>query len=326
MHKLPWPISVVQNIEPELGSRLHSLRKLNIETVQLVAPARESREWEIAVEVLESVANHEMSVSCMLFGYGTEQFSTVREARQILGLFPQHSRKQRIGEFKRISDFARVLSIPAVSLSIGYIPGETDLDCYEVLVGTTMYLCEYCRGNSQRIHLELGPHSISRLKGFLRSVGADNLFVNFNPAKTIEFGTASPEKALSSLAPYIANITCGDATWSHQPGSHCGLETDLGDGDIDYRQFFCMLSEIGYSGHLCVPLWPSKTVGTNPSERLRSIDLVRAWVAETAANDFNATRMFRFGAELRCRTKQRKPHSQPLREESPASTQERYVY
>jgi sugar phosphate isomerase/epimerase len=83
-------------------------------------------------------------------------------------------------------------------------------------------------------------------------VQRDNLFVNFDPANMILYGTGEPIPTLKQIGNLVRSVHCKDGTWSDQPGKTWGAEVPLGEGDVNIRQYLQTLDEIGYTGPLTI--------------------------------------------------------------------------
>ena len=73
------------------------------------------------------------------------------------------------------------------------------------------------------MHLETGQETAEGLLQFIAGVERSNLFINFDPANMILYGTGEPIEALRKVGKYVRSIHCKDATWSDQPGVTWGL-------------------------------------------------------------------------------------------------------
>ena len=154
---------------------------------------------------------------------------------------------------KEIADFARRLNCSVVALHLGFIPhavaGNSD---YDGVVAVTRDLCDHCQLNGQTLHLETGQESADGLLQFLSDVQRPNLFVNFDPANMILYGTGEPIEALQKIGSHVRSVHCKDALWADQPGVDWGQEVPLGDGQVDIGRYLRTLEQIGYDGPLTI--------------------------------------------------------------------------
>jgi sugar phosphate isomerase/epimerase len=153
---------------------------------------------------------------------------------------------------KEIADFARLLGCDVVGLHIGVVPHDTKSKDYADVVEVTRTLCDHAAKNEQAIHLETGQETADALLGFIGDTQRSNLFINFDPANMILYGTGQPIEALRKVGKYVRSVHCKDATWSDQPGRTWGAEVPLGKGQVDIGLYLQTLKEIGYSGPLTI--------------------------------------------------------------------------
>jgi sugar phosphate isomerase/epimerase len=102
------------------------------------------------------------------------------------------------------------------------------------------------------LNLETGQESADGLLKFIRDVDRGNLFVNFDPANMILYGTGEPIDALKAIGGYVRSVHCKDAKWAAHPGQEWGQEVPLGDGDVGMETYLRTLDELGYSGPLTI--------------------------------------------------------------------------
>ena len=97
-----------------------------------------------------------------------------------------------------------------------------------------------------------GQESADGLLQFIDYVVCDNLFVNFDPANMILYGTGETIEAVQKIGSRVRSIHCKDATWAEQPGKEWGAEVPLGAGDVGMENYLRALHEIGYDGPLTI--------------------------------------------------------------------------
>ena len=120
------------------------------------------------------------------------------------------------------------------------------------MVTVTRDLCDHAQKNGQNLHLETGQETAEGLLQFISDVDRDNLFVNFDPANMILYGTGEPIEALEKIGPFVKSVHCKDATWSENPGIDWGEEKPLGEGQVDMHRYLSALKSIGYRGPLTI--------------------------------------------------------------------------
>jgi sugar phosphate isomerase/epimerase len=100
--------------------------------------------------------------------------------------------------------------------------------------------------------LETGQEPADALLQFIHDVERDNLFINFDPANMILYGSGEPIAALKMVGKYVRSVHCKDGTWAKNPGKEWGVEVPLGQGDVGMENYLRTLLEIGYTGPLTI--------------------------------------------------------------------------
>lgn len=247
-----WPIGVFTSIDAGLGVRLEVANELRIPTIQMHAPHRESRTPESATQFCRKLEQLGIELTCVFGGFAGESYADIPTVERTVGLVPEETRAVRLQEMKEISDFTRLLGCDVIALHLGFVPHDTQSASYSQIVETTRHLCDYASRNDQALHLETGQETADGLLQFLKDVSRANLFVNFDPANMILYGTGEPIEALRKIGSYVRSVHCKDATWSDQPGKTWGCEMPLGAGQVGMETYLQTLQEIGYTGPLTI--------------------------------------------------------------------------
>ena len=249
-----WPIGVFASVDAGLGVHLDVVQELEIPTIQLHAPHQQSRTQEAADTFLAKCVDANITITCVFGGFDGESYADIATCVRTVGLVPPETQAARAQEMKEISDFARKLGCSAVGLHIGFVPEDTSSDSYSQLLEITRDLLDHVKANDQALHLETGQESADHLLEFIENVERDNLFINFDPANMILYGTGEPIEALRKVGRYVRGVHLKDATWAAdgQRGKEWGAEVPLGDGDVNIRRYLETLKELGYDGPLTI--------------------------------------------------------------------------
>lgn len=249
----PWPIGVFASVDAGLGVHLDVAQELGIHTVQLHAPHVESRSKAAADAFLARCKAAGISVSVVFGGFHGESYADIATTARTVGLVPQETRAARLAEMTEISDFAALLGCGAVGLHIGFVPQDTASEDYRNLVSATRDLLDHVNGNGQTLNLETGQESAEHLLEFIHAVNRDNLFINFDPANMILYGSGEPIDALKKVGKYVRSVHCKDAKWATQNrGVDWGCEVALGQGDVGMETYLRTLKDLGYTGPLTI--------------------------------------------------------------------------
>lgn len=248
-----WPIGVFASIDAGLGVKLEVAQQLNVPTIQLHAPAKATRTPDNADRFIQQLDSMGIQLTAVFGGFDGESYADIPTTQRTVGLVPADTRAARTKEMKEIADFARLLNCDVVALHLGFIPHDAGHETlYKEVVAVTQELCDHCAGNQQNLHLETGQETADGLLKFLKDVNRPNLFVNFDPANMILYGTGEPIEALKKIGKYVRSVHCKDAKWAANPGAEWGQEVPLGHGDVGMEAYLKTLDELGYTGPLTI--------------------------------------------------------------------------
>ncbi len=247
-----WPIGVFASIDAGLGVKLEVAKELGVPTIQLHAPHASSRTPARAAEFLAKLKSYGITLTAVFGGFEGESYADIPTVVKTVGLVPTETRAARTKEMKEISDFAKLLGCPVVALHVGFVPHDRNDPLYKDVLAVTRDVCDHCQANGQSLHLETGQETADGLLQFIGDVQRDNLFVNFDPANMILYGSGEPIAALKKVGKFVRSIHCKDGTWAKHPGKEWGCEVPLGQGDVGMYNYLHTLKEIGYTGPLTI--------------------------------------------------------------------------
>jgi len=249
-----WPVGVFASVDAGLGVHLEVVEELKIPTVHVHAPHRQNRTAESAKDFLKKCNDAGIEITAVFGGFDGESYADIATTTKTVGLVPEATRTERTQEMKEISDFAKHLGCPVVALHIGFIPEDRGSESYKNLVETTQDLLDHVAANGQQLNLETGQETADHLLDFMSDVKRDNLFVNFDPANMILYGTGDPIEALKKVGHLVKSVHCKDATWAapEERGKSWGSEVPLGEGDVGMETYLQTLKDLGYTGPLTI--------------------------------------------------------------------------
>ncbi len=275
----PWVLGVFASVDEGLGVDWNIVRELGVTTVHLHAPSKAMRSAEKSREIKSRLADLGIEVTVVFGGFEGESYADIPTTQRTIGLVPPATRTARLAEMQQIADFTKSLDCDTVGLHIGFIPhdtGETsDAILYRDVVDAARKLCDHCMGNGQNVHLETGQETAQGLLQFLSDVSRSNLFVNFDPANMILYGTGQPLEALRQVGGHVRSVHCKDALWAANPGKEWGREMPLGQGDVGMEGFLRTLVEIGYVGPLTIEREIPHEPARQRAEIGHAVDLLR---------------------------------------------------
>jgi sugar phosphate isomerase/epimerase len=247
-----WPIGVFTSVDAGLGVKLEVAHELGVPTIQLHAPAQATRTKENAEKFLKRLSDFGITLTAVFGGFEGESYADIPTVVRTVGLVPPETRAARTAEMKEIADFAKLLHCNVVALHLGFIPHDTSEPLYQEVLAVTRDVCDHCQRNGQALHLETGQESADGLLQFIGDVDRGNLFVNFDPANMILYGTGEPIAAVKQLGKLVRSVHCKDARWAARPGQEWGQEVPLGEGQVGMENYLRALQEIGYEGPLTI--------------------------------------------------------------------------
>lgn len=247
-----WPIGVFTSVDHGLGVHLEVAQQLGIPTVQLHAPSKEKRNQKGADEFIAKCDG--IQVTAVFGGFTGESYADIVTTARTVGLVPLETRDERVAVFKDVSDYAAMLKCDTVGMHIGFVTEDRDSDDYKNLIAVTRDILDHVGANGQKMHLETGQESADHLLQFIGDVERDNLFINFDPANMILYGTGEPIEALKKVGKFVRSVHCKDAKWAAEDkwGVEWGTEVPLGEGDVGMETYLRTLKEIGYEGPLTI--------------------------------------------------------------------------
>jgi sugar phosphate isomerase/epimerase len=247
-----WPIGVFTSIDAGLGVKIEVAHELGVPTIQLHAPAKETRTAENAEKFLSYLNQLGITLTAVFGGFEGESYADIPTVVETVGIVPPAMRAARVQEMKEIADFAHMLQCNVVALHLGFIPHDKSDPLYGEVVEVTRDILDHCKNNNQNLHLETGQETAAGLLEFIGDVERDNLFINFDPANMILYGTGEPIEALRQVGALVRSVHCKDATWADNPGVEWGAEVALNDGAVGMEDYLRTLDEIGYTGPLTI--------------------------------------------------------------------------
>jgi L-ribulose-5-phosphate 3-epimerase len=247
-----WPLGVFASIDAGLGVKLEVAHELGVPTIQLHAPEKETRTEARAKEFLSRLEGFGIRITAVFGGFAGESYADIPTVTRTVGLVPPGTRSERTQEMKEIADFARLLGVDVVALHLGFVPHEPSDPLYREVLAVTREVCDHCAGQQQALHLETGQEPADALLGFIADVERENLYVNFDPANMILYGSGEPIVALQKIGRFVRSVHCKDAKWAANPGREWGSEVALGEGDVGMEQYLRILDAIGYHGPLTI--------------------------------------------------------------------------
>ena len=176
---------------------------------------------------------------------------TFYEGPLTIGVVPPKYRQQRVDNYKRASDFAKRLGVPAVHSHFGFIPENPNDPEYQGVVGALRDVATHIKGNGQIVLMETGQETPITMLRAITDAGVDNLLVNLDCANLILYGKGNPVDALDVLGHLVRGTHAKDGLFPTNP-KELGEEVPIGKGKANFPKLIPRLHELGYTGPLTI--------------------------------------------------------------------------
>jgi len=240
-----WSLQAATPIE-----LLERLRAIGLNRVQLALdPIRdEPGVWGIAPRVLE---DNEVSIVSGMFGCVGEDYSTLESIRATGGIAPDATWKKNWDNIQSTLDIAEGLGLKLVTFHAGFLPHDESDPAFAKLKERLEKIAALFSARGIKLGLETGQETADELLGFLQVLNHGTVGVNFDPANMILYDKGDPIAAVRTLGPWIQQVHIKDAVRTRVPGTW-GDEVPAGKGQVDWPAFFAALSEVQFTGDLCI--------------------------------------------------------------------------
>lgn len=194
----------------------------------------------------------------------------------------------KVEKSKRILDLAVELGTNVVTTHIGIVPDKQN-EVFEAMQQSCDELSRYATGMGAYFAIETGPERAAHLKSFLDTLSTKGVSVNFDPANMVMVTGDDPVQGVRLLKDYIVHTHVKDGVrykevdpreiygaLGYEPMDHGKIaemvasgevfkEVPLGQGGVNFDEYFQALQDIGYRGYLTI----EREVGTSPETDIR---------------------------------------------------------
>jgi sugar phosphate isomerase/epimerase len=192
-----------------------------------------------------------LAITAGMIGFPGEDYSTIARIRATGGYLPDETWEIRKLITIEAGKLTRGLGVSVLTTHIGFIPQSNHPD-YAKLLERLAFVAGALTNDGITLAMETGQEGASELLQFLNDLPARNLAVNFDPANMILYGSGDPIQAVRTLGRHIRHVHLKDAVPSEKPMLEWGTQTPLGQGAVDFEEFFVALHDVGYHGPLVI--------------------------------------------------------------------------
>jgi L-ribulose-5-phosphate 3-epimerase len=240
------------SLEPTSADDLvKKLAATGLRRVQIALdPVRENRGGAWADIAAKAAAEGVTLVSGMMGTIG-EDYTTLDSIRRTGGVVPDATWPGNWKNFEANADLAGRLGLKLVTFHAGFLPHEESDPTFAKLQDRLRRAADLFQARGIALGLETGQETADTLTHFLRQLDHRGVGVNLDPANILLYDKGDPVAAVRTLGSWIRQCHLKDAVRTKVPGTW-GEEVVLGTGQVDWKGFFAALSEVGFTGNLCI--------------------------------------------------------------------------
>jgi L-ribulose-5-phosphate 3-epimerase len=234
----------------DAGDLAAKVKATGIRRVQLALdPLRESAAgWRQAETVLRQ---NDISIVSTMFGCVGEDYSTLESIRHTGGIAPDATWEQNCRNIRASAALAAELGQKLVTFHAGFVPHEESDPAFAKILRRLNEVAGIFAAENIDVGFETGQETAPALASLLQKLNRPNVGVNFDPANMILYDKGNPVEALRTLGPWIRQVHVKDAVKTKTPETW-GEEVTVGKGEVDWRAFFAMLWQLGFSGNIVI--------------------------------------------------------------------------
>lgn len=204
--------------------------------------------WRRTSELLRQAG---IGIASGMFGCVGEDYTSMETIRRTGGIAPDATWEQNWKNIQATATIASQLGLKLVTFHAGFLPHEPADRDFAKLKQRLMQTADVFQAQGLALGLETGQETAAVLAEFLRQLNQPNVGVNFDPANMILYDKGDPIEALRQLSPWLRQVHIKDARRTKVPGTW-GEEVAAGTGEVDWKQFFATLDQLGFQGDLCI--------------------------------------------------------------------------
>ena len=229
---------------------IEHLRAIGLSRVQLALdPLRENPAvWGETAALFQQAG---ITIVSGMFGTVGEDYTSLESIHRTGGLVPDDTWDENWENAQATAALAHQLGLKLVTFHAGFLPHEESDPEFEKLQHRIRLVADVFAAKGIDLAFETGQEEADTLKLFLEKLGRVNVGVNFDPANMILYDKGNPIAALRTLASWVKQCHIKDANRTQTPGTW-GEEVPSGTGQVDWKQFFAVLREIGFTANCCI--------------------------------------------------------------------------
>jgi L-ribulose-5-phosphate 3-epimerase len=236
------------SVQEDPDKALKLVHDLGIPTCQAATDDYSDR---VYMALKEAIGKYGIEVTAINSSGGPPNVYDFYQGPLTIGVAPRKYRQQRIDNFRRASDFAKRLGIPAFHTHYGFIPEDPNDPEYPGVVEALRQVATHLKGNGQMMLCETGQETPVTMLRAITDAGLDNQFVNLDTANLILYGKGNPLDALDVLGKLVRGVHAKDGFFPTDPRK-IGEEAPIGEGKANFPKLIPRLKQLGYTGALTI--------------------------------------------------------------------------
>jgi sugar phosphate isomerase/epimerase len=228
------------SLQPDSAADLiGKLQAAGLDCVQLALEPLRCGAWPFARAIGE-LRDAGVEIRSGMMSMRGEDYSSLDSIRATGGVRPDATWTYNLDAAKQNAAIARNLGMQLVTFHAGFLPHERGRRERDVMLQRLREIVDVFAEHGVRVGFETGQESADTLLDALEEIGRETAGVNFDPANLILYTMGDPVEAMKKLAGRIFQIHLKDARLTRVPGTW-GTEVRLGQGDVDWDDFFRVL-------------------------------------------------------------------------------------
>ncbi len=234
----------------EPAELVRGVRNLGLKRVQLALNAVRDPNGPWA-RVQEELAAADIEVCSGMFGTVGEDYSSLESIKRTGGVVQDAHWDANWHIAQDVAAVAKRMGLSMVSFHAGFIPDDAHDPTFAKLQQRIARIADLFKDHGLTLVFETGQETAAALWQFLDTLARPNVGINFDPANMILYDKGDPIASLRKLMPRVRQVHIKDARRTQVPGSW-GLETPIGEGEVDWKAFLRTLAEADYTGNLVI--------------------------------------------------------------------------
>jgi sugar phosphate isomerase/epimerase len=244
----PFRLGIIIGVSKDPDAALKRVQEFGVPTCQAGTDDFSDR----VVNGLKAAAKkYSIEITAINTSGGPPNMYTFYEGPATIGIVPLKYRQQRIDNYKRASDFAKRVGVPALHSHFGFIPEDPNDPNYKPVVAALRDVAAHVKGNGQIVLMETGQETPVTMLRAITDAGLDNLFVNLDCANLILYGKGNPLDALDVVGHLVRGTHAKDGLFPTNPRD-LGEEVAIGQGKANFPKLIPRLKQLGYPGPLTI--------------------------------------------------------------------------